>query len=1171
MSGHLRKRLAARTKGRASPALSLDRLESRCLLAVDLVDLTGSEFIADEILVQFAPGLTPVQMEQVRAVVGGQTREVIHTVTMQESGAGRLERLALGKGLTVPAALQKLQRNRAVVFAEPNYVYQTTAVSNDTYYTNGSLWGVYSDDSPVAGPSGTTNQFGTQAEKVWAANFTGSSNVLIAVIDEGVQVNHPDLNPNIWVNPVETAGDGIDNDGNGYIDDINGWDFANNDASVYDSNGDDHGTHVAGTIGAKGGNGAGIAGMNWNIKMITAKFLGSGGGTTANAVRAIDYVTDLKSRHGINLVASNNSWGGGGYSQALHDAIIRHANRNILFVAAAGNSAANNNNGGFYPANYDTSTGTSTQAAASYDAVIAVASITSTGGLSGFSNYGSTTVDLGAPGSGIVSTVPSNTYASYDGTSMATPHVTGAIALYASAQSGAVTGQSIRQAILGSATPTASLNGKTVTGGRLNIFAALNLPNDQTPPQISGISSQPGSTTAVITWTTNEPASTEVLYGTDQNNLNQTYNDANLTLNHQAGLSGLNTLTTYYFRVRSRDAAGNLSTSAVQSFTTTATPPILFVDDDFGESYERFFTSALQANGRSFDTWNVQAVGQAPSSAVMSNYDLVIWNAGYAYEGNGAGLTSGEQAAIANYLDAGGRIFISGQDVLFTGVTTSFRQTYLKVASYTDDVQNSNHTASGVSGNPISSDLSLVMAAPSDFPSIYADALTPAAGASGLLNHGVGSAAATFSAVSYRGNLTVGGFAMVFITAPFEAISTSAANPNNQNTVMQRVINYLIPEVIVSAPSPGNTTTESGGSVSFSVKLNTPPIANVVIPVSSSDTTEGTLNISSLTFTPTNWSVPQTVTVTGVDDPLDDGNIAYNILLGVAISTDLGFSGINPADLGLVNQDNDFFPDIAVSAPLSIVEGTAGSKTVNFTVTLSAASDQTVSIDYATTINGYANPATPVNDFTPVSGRLDFTAGQTSKTVAVNLNTDRLVELDELFGLLLSNPQRGYLVDNLADVVISDDDTWSSLQEVDFGTELSPVKTGAVAVGALPYSTAKGLGWTAGLNNLQIVDRGLGTSGLRDIALTSSSSFAFNVPNGSYIVRLNFGDSTKAHDQMRATVEGSNKPLVKTAVNEFITRVYTANVTDGQLNLTFTDMGGADPQVALAGIAFGRR
>ena len=178
---------------------------------------------------------------------------------------------------------------------------------------------------------------------------------------------------------------------------------------------------------------------------------------------------------------------------------------------------------------------------------------------------------------------------------------------------------------------------------------------------------------------------------------------------------------------------------------------------------------------------------------------------------------------------------------------------------------------------------------------------------------------------------------------------------------------------------------------------------------------------------------------------------------------------------------------------------------------------------------------------------------------------------DLWFGLLLSNPQQGYLVDDLADVLITDDDNWTLNQEIDFGTEVSPVKAGAVAIGALPLTPAKGLGWTAGINNLQFVDRGIGTAGLRDIALTANSSFAFNVPNGIYTVRLTLGDSIKAHDQMRVTVEGANKPLVSTAANQFITRIYNATVNDGQLNLTFADMGGTDPQVAIAGIAFGRR
>jgi subtilisin family serine protease len=272
-------------------------------------------------------------------------------------------------------------------------------------------------------------------------------------------ITHPDLMPNVGRNPGEIPGNGIDDDGNGYVDDVNGWDFAGNDATVYDGTQDDHGTHVAGTIGAVGGNVAGVAGMCWNVRLLSAKFLGRNGGTTANAVKAVDYLTDLKARHGLNLVATNNSWGGGGYSQALFDAIERANQANILFIAAAGNESANNDSTPHYPSSYTNAN------------IISVASITSTGALSSFSNYGASSVDLGAPGSGIWSTVPGRkgpTYASFSGTSMATPHVTGAAAMYASTHPGA-SAASIKAAILGSVVPTTSLAGKTSTGGRLNV------------------------------------------------------------------------------------------------------------------------------------------------------------------------------------------------------------------------------------------------------------------------------------------------------------------------------------------------------------------------------------------------------------------------------------------------------------------------------------------------------------------------------------------------------------------------------------------------------------------------------------------------------------------------------------------------------------------------------
>jgi subtilisin family serine protease len=359
--------------------------------------------------------------------------------------------------LAVLEAKNKL-KGVEVEFAEPNYIYQHDAVSNDTYYANGSMWGVLGDALNPA------NQFGSQANEAWANNHTGSKTVHVGVIDEGAMYTHTDLAGQIWINPYDPV-DGIDNDGNGYKDDIHGWDFDRNDNSTFDGADDDHGTHVSGTIGAKGGNGAGVAGVNWNITIITAKFLGKRGGTTANAIKAIDYITDLKTRHGLLLPATNNSWGGGGFSQALQDAIERANRANILFIAAAGNGGGdgkgdNNNTVANYPSNYPNAN------------VIAVAALTSTGGLASYSNYGSTTVDIGAPGSGIVSTVPSrngaSAYASYSGTSMATPHVTGGAALYAASNPGA-SAATIKQAILSSAVPTSSLSGKCVTGGRLNV------------------------------------------------------------------------------------------------------------------------------------------------------------------------------------------------------------------------------------------------------------------------------------------------------------------------------------------------------------------------------------------------------------------------------------------------------------------------------------------------------------------------------------------------------------------------------------------------------------------------------------------------------------------------------------------------------------------------------
>jgi subtilisin family serine protease len=539
----------------------------------------GEEFVPDELLVQFRKDADESEINDAKARIAALTKRELRE---GNGGKGRLELESIRGGVTVADAIALLKDHPAVEIVEPNWIYRHAAVSNDPFYVNNQLFGMYGDLTTPA------NQFGSQAGEAWAAGFTGSNGVIVGVIDEGIDLNHPDLAANIWTNPFDPV-DGIDNDGNGKIDDVHGWDFANNDNTIFDgaagSTVDQHGTHVSGTIGGVGGNGIGVAGVNWNVTIISGKFLGPNGGTTADAVSAVDYFTDLKTRHGMNIVALNNSWGGGGFSQALADAITRAAKADILFIAAAGNGdvfgrGLNNDTTASYPSNYNTTVGSATEPAASYDSVIAVAAIDSTGAKASFSNYGATTVDLGAPGVAVNSTTPGNTYSSFSGTSMATPHVTGAAALYASINPGS-SALAIRNAILDAAraTPTASMAGITVTGGRLNVggFAPVG-PPPLPPAAPAGLSATAVSSNQInLAWADNPD---ETGYKVER----CTGSAATCLSFTQIGQTGANVTsfsdttaaasTTYTYHVIASNAGGASLPSNPAEATTPAPPPV---------------------------------------------------------------------------------------------------------------------------------------------------------------------------------------------------------------------------------------------------------------------------------------------------------------------------------------------------------------------------------------------------------------------------------------------------------------------------------------------------------------------------------------------------------------------------------------------------------------------
>jgi serine protease len=413
------------------------------------------------VLVRFDSNLPESSRAAVRSLVAGRVIDRLGIV------AG-LEHLEVA--IPVDQAIMALQALPFVVYAEPDYVIQATSTPNDAHF--GLLWGMNNTGQTVNSDPGTAGA-DISAPAAWALS-TGSSSFVIAVIDTGIQRTHPDLAANMWINAGEIPGNGIDDDGNGYIDDVYGWNFYDNNNNPDDSGG--HGTHVAGTIGAVGNNSIGVVGVNWQCQLMALKFIGRRGGYTSDAIRALNYAV----ANGAKV--SNNSWGGGAYSQALYDSINSAGIAGHLFVAAAGNDSRNSDATPSYPGSY------------TLDNIISVAATNNDDGLASFSNYGATSVDIGAPGVMIASTYKGSGYVYMDGTSMASPHVAGVAALVWSYQP-ALTLSEVRTRILSTARPVPSLAGKAVTGGVVNAHAAMtNTPFPQ-PPPVLAIPAGPGNVT----------------------------------------------------------------------------------------------------------------------------------------------------------------------------------------------------------------------------------------------------------------------------------------------------------------------------------------------------------------------------------------------------------------------------------------------------------------------------------------------------------------------------------------------------------------------------------------------------------------------------------------------------------------------------------------------------
>ena len=430
----------------------------------------AAEYVPGEVLVQYRRAVQPARRDAVAATRRGRV--------LRRFAELDIDHVTLDPTDTVDTAVAALRALPEVAAVSRNYIRHAVQTQspppNDPRWLDGSLWGLIK----------------IQAQSAWnTLNARGDGSVVIMDIDTGMNYNHQDLAANAWTNPGETGTDaqghnkqtnGIDDDGDGYVDDVHGIDTVNHDSNPIDDNG--HGTHTAGTLAAVGNNGLGVVGVNWNAKILPCKFLAANGsGSDAGAIECLNYAVNLKTQHGINIRVTSNSWGGYGADPTLQPAFDAAGAAGIISFAAAGNDSVNIDlpQNDFTPAIF----------ARTSPSVVAVASSDQSDNLSSFSNYGVNTVALSAPGSGILSTyyTTNSSYATLSGTSMATPHVAGTAALLSSLDPTLNVGQ-LKALLTNNVDVLSSFGGLVSTGGRLNVYraaSAVSVPSTLPAPWVT--------------------------------------------------------------------------------------------------------------------------------------------------------------------------------------------------------------------------------------------------------------------------------------------------------------------------------------------------------------------------------------------------------------------------------------------------------------------------------------------------------------------------------------------------------------------------------------------------------------------------------------------------------------------------------------------------------------
>lgn len=832
-------------------------------------------------------------------------------------------------------ATAELRRDADVDYVEPNYIVTLEGVPADPQFSQ--LWGLHN-----TGQTGGTVDADIDAVEAWD-RILGSESVIVGIVDTGIDYTHPDLLPNLWKNPGEIPGDNIDNDQNGYVDDVYGINAAANNGNPLDDYG--HGTHVAGTIGAAS-NQQGVIGVSPKVRILACKFLtSSGSGTIADAVECFNYINNLKYVKNQNIVITNNSWGGSGYSQALADAMKGP----ILHVCAAGNSNLNIDTSPMYPAAY------------ALDNIVAVAATDHKDIYAYFTNYGPKGVDLAAPGVNIYSTVPmgscslcsSTGYRSAMGTSMASPHVAGAAALlFAKEQS--LGFQEAKNILLASGNSITGIVGNstkpTLTGRRLNADRALEALEDSEPPEaITNLSATPHLLSVTLEWTATGDDGTsgtaleyDVRYST--NPITESNWESALLVFGEPDpqpsgsaekftVQGLASGTTYYFAIRVSDG---LNWSPLSNVVQAGTDEGMIVFEDNMENGSNGWT----VTGFPSSLWHLSSRrSQTPTHAwyygseTTGNYDVPTSTRNYGELTRKIDLTTFSEAAL---------IFSEWSQL---ESSPSYDRTRVQVSndkvSWTT-VFESHGTAKVWEQRAIS--------------------LKPYIGGEVYLRFSFDTIDGTYN--SYEGWY----IDSVKVVAPLVKISVGNVTALEGNS---GISNFSFPLKLANALSKPitfsySTVAESADSSDF-----VPTQGEVTFPAGETSTTV-------------------------VVDIKGDESYELDERFFLVVKNPYGV-GVAQAEGKIVNDDSPPSASL-LPANVAVVEGNSGESPLNLTVQLSKASGIQVAVSYV----GEDVSAKRGADYVLTDGNIVFAPGETTKILTIPILGDTSGESDEIFRVKLT-------------------------------------------------------------------------------------------------------------------------------------------------------------------------